>query len=85
MICIACQILSSRLKPRSVQQACDRRQISTEFLREDLNKRHHLEAMGIEERIILKRILRKVWEGVTWVHKEKCWVLFKTVMNFCCV
>jgi len=24
---------------------------------------------------------QKVWAGMTWVHKEKCWALLKTVMN----
>jgi len=56
--------------------------VTKEFLREDLNKRHHLGATGIKEMTILKCIFKKVWEGVTWVRKEKCWALFKTVMNF---
>ena len=64
------------ITPRCVLQACDRRQILIEFLREVLKKRHILGDISIVDRIILKWILNKkygsVWPGFT----KRCVGLF---------
>ena len=61
-------------------------EVRTGFWWEDLRERDHLEDLGVDGRIILKRIFKK-WdeEGMDWIDvaedRDKCRALVKTVMN----
>jgi hypothetical protein len=53
----------------------------------NLKGRDHLENLGVNGRMILKRILKKtVWYDVDWIDlaqdKDNWWTLVNAVMNF---
>jgi hypothetical protein len=54
---------------------------------EKLKRREHSEYKGVDRKIILKWMLRKMgWKGVDWIHmaqdKNRWWAFMNTVMNF---
>jgi hypothetical protein len=55
------------------------------FLLESINEKDHLEDLGTEGRIILKRILKKYDNGLVWFHlaqdRTKEWVVSNIVMK----
>jgi hypothetical protein len=52
------------------------REVHTGFWWRDLRERHHFEDLGIDERIILKWILKKwaeeAWTGLMWLRIRTC-------------
>ena len=52
----------------------------------NLNKRDHLEDLGVDGRIYLKGNLRNRIVGVDWIDvdedKDRWWAVVKTVVNF---
>jgi hypothetical protein len=62
------------------------RGVYTGFLWENLRERDHLEAPGVDGRIILRRISRKwdkrLWTGSSWLRiRDRWWALVNAVMN----
>jgi len=60
-------------------------ELHTEFWWGNLRERNHLEDLGVEGRIMLKRIFKKwVW-GMDWIDlaqdRDRCLALTNAVMN----
>jgi len=51
-------------------------EVHTEFWWRDLKERHHVEDLGIDEKMILKWILKKwdeeAWTGLMWLRIRTC-------------